>query len=306
MATNKLPEILVVGFGAVGAIYSMILKKSGLTRVTAVARSNYDAVSEAADRPYSYVFVTTKAIPERVTTPKILAPLLAPEYADVHPQPTYVLLQNGLNVEADLFQALEKLGKGPPSIVSTAVWIGTNLLGPNVVQHNHFAATLVEIGGILSAGGTEITIVGEVQRLKFAKNFWNVTFSPFATLTTLPALFRDPPKDSSNPYSPYVSPTTAHLVNEHTIPTIRATLQELLQLGRALGYDEDGLPSSLVDDTLENTRQLHAVPESEHKPSMMLDMEKGQPIEVEVILGEVVRMAQERGVSIPASDLKYL
>lgn len=36
---------------------------------------------------------------------------------------------------------------------------------------------------------------------------------------------------------------------------------------------------------------------------MLLDAEKGQPIEVEVILGEVVRMARERGVEIPVRFL---
>ena len=34
---------------------------------------------------------------------------------------------------------------------------------------------------------------------------------------------------------------------------------------------------------------------------MMLDAEKGQAIEVEVILGEVVRMARQVNVDIPAS-----
>jgi len=32
---------------------------------------------------------------------------------------------------------------------------------------------------------------------------------------------------------------------------------------------------------------------------MLLDAENGQPIEVEVILGEVVRMAKEQNVDIP-------
>ena len=34
---------------------------------------------------------------------------------------------------------------------------------------------------------------------------------------------------------------------------------------------------------------------------MMLDAEKGQAIEVEVILGEVVRMARQVNVDVPAS-----
>lgn len=47
----------------------------------------------------------------------------------------------------------------------------------------------------------------------------------------LPALFREPPSDPAKPYTPYVSPTTAHLIKEYTIPTIRATLEELVVLG---------------------------------------------------------------------------
>jgi 2-dehydropantoate 2-reductase len=35
---------------------------------------------------------------------------------------------------------------------------------------------------------------------------------------------------------------------------------------------------------------------------MLLDLKNGLPIEVEVILGEVVRMAKERGVDIPVSQ----
>jgi 2-dehydropantoate 2-reductase len=45
------------------------------------------------------------------------------------------------------------------------------------------AALLEDIGKILSAGGSTITIVPEIQRKKFSKNFWNVAFASFATLT---------------------------------------------------------------------------------------------------------------------------
>lgn len=71
--------------------------------------------------------------------------------------------------------------------------------------------------------------------------------------------------------------------------------------GRALGFpdSEDGLPSSIVESTIANTAAIHVKPESTHVPSMLLDARKGQPIEVEVILGEVVRMAKDRGVPVP-------
>jgi 2-dehydropantoate 2-reductase len=74
-------------------------------------------------------------------------------------------------------------------------------------------------------------------------------------------------------------------------------------LGRALGYPDtdDGLPSSIVVDTIEKTRELHSVARSMHRPSMLVDAEHGRPLEVEAILGELVRMGQERDVNMPVS-----
>jgi hypothetical protein len=75
-------------------------------------------------------------------TPTLLAPLLTGPYAEKYPQPTYVLLQNGLNVERDLYDAIEKLRKGPPSIISAALWIATNLQEGNVVVHGDFVCII--------------------------------------------------------------------------------------------------------------------------------------------------------------------
>jgi 2-dehydropantoate 2-reductase len=98
------------------------------------------SVAEAADTQYSYVMVATKAIPELVQTSELLEPLRSLDYVARFSQPTYVLLQNGLNVEVDLYNSLKALGRGEPSIISTAVWIATNLLAPNVVEHSDFVS----------------------------------------------------------------------------------------------------------------------------------------------------------------------
>lgn len=101
------------------------------------------SVEEAADRQYSYVLVTTKAIPELLKTSQILQPLFSPAYVERFPQPTYVMMQNGLNVEVDLYTALKAGGVKNPKILGTALWIGTNLLAPNVVQHNDFVSKAI-------------------------------------------------------------------------------------------------------------------------------------------------------------------
>ncbi|KAF5392720.1 hypothetical protein D9757_000842 [Collybiopsis confluens] len=355
VSTATMKEVLVVGFGAVGAVYSLILKRSGLARVTAVARSNHDVVNRngihfksvkygdipgwrpdrlcrsvenASDRAYDYVILTTKAVPDLVKTPTILKPLLTAPYTDKFHQPVYVLLQNGLNVELDLYHAIKNLRKGEPKIIGTSLYIGANLLAPDVVEHNHFdrptlgmyrhndfttvvntneeAVILDGIASILAKGGSEVAVVPEIQRKKFSKNFWNVAFSSVSALTgyTLPAIFRPPPNDSVK-YEPFVAHKTAALIDEYTITTLKAVMQELVDLARALGFPDskDAIPSSIVESTISATSALHVLPESVHVPSMLLDVRKGQPIEVEVIFGEVVRMAKARGVPVPVSHM---
>ena len=91
-------------------------------------------MEEALDRPYAYVVVTTKAVPEIQKTPQLLAPLLVTTYP--HPQPIYVLMQNGVNIEVDLYQALEASSSPHvPRIISTSVWAIANMLEDCTVQH---------------------------------------------------------------------------------------------------------------------------------------------------------------------------
>ncbi|EIN08944.1 6-phosphogluconate dehydrogenase C-terminal domain-like protein, partial [Punctularia strigosozonata HHB-11173 SS5] len=332
--------------------------RCGLARVTAIARGNYQAVSErgvdirsqrygthigwkpdrlfgslsdeALDRPYSYVVITTKCIPELQKTSEVLRPLLSAPYANKYPQPTYVLLQNGLNVEKHLHNASRSVGNGKPNVISAAVWIGTNMLSKSEVEHNDFdratigiyrpdnyntthntpaeEALLSGFADMLAAGGSTVKVVPEVQRIKFYKNFWNVAYSSIASLTRypLPAIYRHPGSNSPMP-KPYVDPINGSLIEQHTLPVIRGVLEELLAVGRALGFPdtEDGLPSSVIDATINRTRDIHVRADSTHKPSMLLDIENGKPIEVEVIVGEVVRMARERNVPIPRIEVLY-
>lgn len=357
--TAPTKDVLVVGFGAVGAVYAYILKKSGLAQVTVVARSNYDAinsqgltlrskkygeivgwkpdrlcksVADATDKSYSYVFVTTKAIPELTRTTDVLRPLLSSPYADSYPQPTYVVVQNGLNVEKDLYDALVKLGKGAPSIVGTALYILANSLGANIVEHDSFdrlsigvyrnhdyktatnspeeAELLKDLGNILSTGGTTLTIVPEIQRVKFQKNLWNVALSSLATLTgyRLPAVWRPPPVGPTVlAYEPFVSPTTKHLIEEHTLPSLKAIIDEVVALGHVMGFpnSQEGIPSSYSDDFMALTKSQYENPLNTHTPSMLLDAQKGLPIEVEVIFGEVVRLAREFNAPVPRVETLY-
>ena len=52
----------------------------------------------------------------------------------------------------------------------------------------------------------------------------------------------------------------------------------------------------LEDEAANIIRQMRP---TDFKPSMLVDLEANRPIEVEVILGTVVRKAAEVGVSVP-------
>ncbi|KAF8906613.1 hypothetical protein CPB85DRAFT_1313384 [Mucidula mucida] len=347
-------NVLVIGLGAVGALYAFLLQRSGLAHVTVVARSNHDVVSqqginihtrsfgdspgwkpivcrsvaEAADTAYAYTFLATKCVPEVLTTPKLLEPLLVSQLE----QPTYVLLQNGLGIEKDLYEHGVNVLKKPLNIVNTAIYLFASQEGPNTVavddtervelgiyRHNDYTTTvnsdselriLDGVKNLLVKGGSNASVVPEIQRQKFHKNMYNVVFAATTLLTryAMTAVFRSPPPPGSDlKYAPYVYPNTGELIDEYTVPMMREMFDELITLGRALGFPDskDGLPSDAGEKAIVFNRANHDTPWSFHKPSTLLDCEKGVPMEIDVIWGSVVRLARERRVAIPRIEMAY-
>ncbi|EIN10485.1 6-phosphogluconate dehydrogenase C-terminal domain-like protein [Punctularia strigosozonata HHB-11173 SS5] len=361
-------DVLLIGMGGVGATYARVLERAG-AHVTAIARGSYEAIQstgldfvgkaieeqggeikawrpyrvfrdlgkQALDRSYSYVVIATKAIPEVQTVAQLVAPLLSPEYTRSHPQPVFVLLQNGLNVERDLYEALQgvKCADGQPwqpKIISAAVYVAVNLIGRNTIQHNQKeflnigvyrmddysrtendseeAQLLGNFTQLLREGGSTANIFPEIQRLKFKKNILNCVFSSFSALSgyTLHSVFRKKSDDPAQ-LKPVVDPITAPLIDEHAIPTIRAIIDEVVDVGRAYGFPdteetESGV-AKIADGVFRRMERLHTVPDSKNIVSMLLDVQNSRPIEVECIVGEVVRMAHAKGVPIPRLEVLY-
>ncbi|KAF8875274.1 ketopantoate reductase PanE/ApbA-domain-containing protein [Mucidula mucida] len=349
----SMQDVLVVGLGAVGAVSAYILKNSGIARVTAVARSNYSivqdrgidiksgrfgdqlrwkpdrlwtSVAEAADTQYTYVVVVTKCLPDVFKTSELLEPLIHAPFKD---QPIYVLVQNGLGIETDLYQAVKHAGH-QPRIISVAMFVLANQIGPNIIQlgdqeqyvcgvyrPNDFTTSvnseeelriLKGFGEIIVKGGGSIDIVPEIQRRKFVKNMTNVVLAAICLLTryTLPSVFRRPPSAEEN-YTPYYFPGTQPLLEENTIPMMRGMVRELVTLGRALGFpdSEDGVPADSADRLIQFSRDTYSPASSFHKASTLVDCEKDVPMEVEVIWGSVVRLARERQVDMPRVEMAY-
>lgn len=100
----------------------------------------YSSIAAAAVKRYDYVIVTSKCVPEVLPTSKVLEPLLRDVYTSAYGQPTYILFQNGFDIERELYKRLRTVTERP-SVISAALHIFTNQNGA-VVNHNAYVRDL--------------------------------------------------------------------------------------------------------------------------------------------------------------------
>jgi len=86
-------------------------------------------------------------------------------------------------------------------------------------------------------------------------------------------------------------------------PFFRGLFDEILAVGRGLGYKEEFLGTT--DQMLEAARKFCTGPGSSHKPSTLVDVENWKPFELEPILGEVVHSGLRLGIAIPRLQAIY-
>lgn len=90
-------------------------------------------VEEAADRTYDYIICAFKCLPDVITTPTLLAPLIQGLSKD--DSTSFVLLQNGIGIDDDLQEALEDL-YAKTAVISGCAWVDVTALdgGRTVTQ----------------------------------------------------------------------------------------------------------------------------------------------------------------------------
>ena len=97
----------------------------------------------ASGQVYDYCLLTTKCLPDIAPNHKLLAPALASKQIK-----SYALIQNGLDIEKDIYAALQENGQVEDvPIVTAAAWIGLMTspdgkriiwAGPRVRMSRHF------------------------------------------------------------------------------------------------------------------------------------------------------------------------
>ncbi|KZO94550.1 6-phosphogluconate dehydrogenase C-terminal domain-like protein [Calocera viscosa TUFC12733] len=333
--SNEPFDILLVGYGSVGIIYTYVLEASKKARVTVVARGNYVQLNEegadiqsekygdhpswkpyrtlpsveaAAAYTYTYVLLATKCLPDVLPTTTLLAPLLTPEYAKAHSLPTFVLLQNGLGVEEALDATARKLDASAV-VLSAAVYIDSNLTegragvkqtGPERLAVGVYTGlglsasqpaspkgqqALITFCDLITSGGGTISADAHIQHAKFRKNMWNACINTACALSRLG--------------TPAFSATPDVLVRMRT--ALEGVASEIVAIGQKMGYP---IAMAHVEPIMKEVLEEEGTT-TELKPSTLMDVERGAPIENEVIVGSLVRWAEQYDVPIPRLQFVY-
>ncbi|CAO1621633.1 unnamed protein product [Parajaminaea phylloscopi] len=327
-------NILVVGAGAVGCFYaSKLHHPEQNVHVSLVCRSNYKAIAangvqlktrdfgdyhfrprsaypsiDAAgkDTPpsgWDIVIVTTKALPDRVDDAKSIEPLVTPGRSVI------ALIQNGVGIEEP---HRARFPQNP--IVSCVTVISAEQVEHGVIVQNRWtrvsmgpytdgvgddqASDLARRGNeaqrrlaqLWSRGGikdAEPHTEKELQLIRWHKLTINAAFNPSAVLC-----------GGRGNASMVLDDKELRRHIEGCMSEIFAVAPRVLNVANNGGFPAHlATPERIVKSTERNSRSA--------KPSMLLDWEASRPMELEVILGNPVRIARSRGYDMPRLQTMY-
>lgn len=228
----------------------------------------------AAVGPCDFVLFCVK-LWDTATAAEACRPLLGPETA-------VISLQNGVEAEAVLADTL-----GPRHVMGGVCQISASIAEPGVIrQVGDFArlvvgeldgadsARLRRIAGALDGPGVEVKASLEIE-----VDIWRkfVLLAPFAGAT---AFHREP--------------IGAIRASADKRGRFEALVEEALAVGRARGV---ALPPETKAQTMAFVERAPA----EMKASMLVDLERGNPLELAWLTGAVVKLGQAAGVDVPVS-----
>ena len=294
-------NVLIVGAGAVGALFGSALARQG-ARVAVVCRSDYDAVSRDGYDIRSPVFGDHRFRPDHVYRERRGLPRAARlPAADVEGAgerrsrgadpagsgsgTVIVLIQNGVDIEPPIAAAFPD-----NELLSSLAFVAVGRSAPGQVNHQSLGSLILgrypqgitpaaqRIAAAFEAGKVPCKLTENVVGARWQKAVWNATFNPISILGG-------------------VLDTAAMLKTEANQAFARRAMQEVCDVARAAGHPQS---PNLIEQMIATTKAMPA-----YKTSMALDYENGRPMEIEAILGNTVRAARKLGVATPNLDAIY-
>ncbi len=175
---------------------------------------------------------------------------------------------------------------GPERAVGGVAYSACTVVSPGVVhvenrrsrlllgEPDHRPSPRLEpLGTVLSAGGIGVQITERIRDAIWSKLILNMTSGPFAILTLAPPkdIFVEPPMDAAG----------------------RRVAAEVLAIATAMG----------CHPTHDANAQVSSYLQMEHKPSVLQDLERGRPMEIDGMFVAPLELARLAGVPTPTLDL---
>lgn len=294
-------KVLIVGTGAIGGFHGALLARQGAD-VSVVCRSDYEQVKRHGIeieshslgnwnfRPSQvlknaseyqgtadYVFLCTKFIPglDRVNLIRDA----------VSPETSIVFIQNGVEIEQEMVDAFPH-----NEVISGLAFICSNRVQPGKVAHLAYGRLALGnpsknndirdktrlLCDLFNQSGIECIAAENIVTARWQKCVWNAPFNPLSVLSG--------------------GLSTRDILESQEI-FVRSIMQEVCSIASAAGHP---LPENIIDINIDSTYDMPP-----YKTSMLLDFEKGQPMETEAILGNTVRAGKRLEIDCPHLESVY-
>ncbi len=294
-----IPEILLIGPGAIGSFYVGKLAQTG-AKVSALCHDDYDTIASSGIKVQSvlgdfhffpepirsvedyngkadYIIVATKVLPEIDIVNLIRTA--------VKPWSSIVLLQNGIDIETPVANAYPD-----NEIISGLAFICVSRVSPGHVHHQDYGKLTIGkypfgssdkinlLGKLFLEAGVPFVIETDIITSRWKKLVWNAPFNPMSVVGG--------------------GVDTEMMVNNPvSLPVVRAVMEEVAMLAAADGHP---LPDGFIDQNIKDTIKMKP-----YKTSMLLDYENHRPMEVEAILGNALRKGEKLGIKTPHIKTLY-
>lgn len=329
MSEEKLTEVIVIGAGGVGVIAALSLHRRGKSEVSLIVRSDYEQVKEhgyeidSCDygelqgwRPhrfykdvneaaqsgkfFEFIVVTTKNIPDGPagsSVPDTIKPIVESNRRNCPDRLSNVLLiQNGIDIEKDIHEKRDCENN------RLIVLSGTQLIGSTKIGK-----------GVIRQVGQDHLLVGafdadDERAVEAAKKFIDLYRNENHNLVLFDENVRHT-RWRKLLYNSVINTTTAlvqmdvsrclqfsvgGMATEQEI--FKPAMREIFAIAASEGVTLDEESITFFCDISRNL---------EYKPSMCIDCENGQLMELEVILGNPLKIARKNGVEAPVLSLIY-
>ncbi|WP_419999388.1 2-dehydropantoate 2-reductase [Streptomyces boninensis] len=304
-------KVAVVGAGAIGAYVGAALHRAGadvhlLARGPHLAamrqhgvrvlspRGDWTAPVPATDQPkeigpVDHVFLGLKANSYAACGP-LVEPLLGRHTSVIAAQngiPWWYFHGHGGPHDGTRIESVDPGGEvsavlPPERAIGCVVYAATELEGPGVVRHlegtrfsigepdRSLSARCLEFSAAMQQGGLKCPVEPDLRNDIWIKLLGNISFNPISALTR--ATMRQ------------------MCLHDSTRGVIELMMTETLEVAAALGCR----PDISIERRLAGAERV-----GDHRTSTLQDLEKGKPLELDVLLAAVIELAGITGVPVP-------